>query len=103
MFKGKKRYGEFLESDENIATNILASRLKQLEDNGVITKAVDPKKKSQRLYALTEKGRDLLPMMLEITIWSTRHDSLTNTPMPFVQRLQKNKAPVMAEILTALD
>ena len=38
IFWGKRTYGEFLRSDEGIATNILASRLSQLEDNGFLQK-----------------------------------------------------------------
>ena len=98
MFKGKKHYGEFLQSDENIATNILASRLKRLEENGVITRSDDPTSGSKRLYSLTEKGKDLLPVMLEITAWSAKHDRLTNTPKEFSKRLEDDKETLRAEI-----
>ena len=36
IFWGKKTYGDFLNSDEGIASNILASRLAQLEENGIV-------------------------------------------------------------------
>src|SRR5215469_7597687 len=42
MLNGKKYYGEFLESPERIASNILAERLKRLEEARVITKQPDP-------------------------------------------------------------
>ena len=45
--EGKVSYGEFLNSDEKIATNILADRLAMLEENGFITKNVAPDKKSK--------------------------------------------------------
>jgi DNA-binding HxlR family transcriptional regulator len=39
MLMGKRRYGEFLASPEGITTNILADRLKRMEDLGLISKA----------------------------------------------------------------
>lgn len=103
MFKGKKRFGEFLQSDEKIATNILATRLKQLEENHIIIKSSDPESGSKRLYQLTDKGKDLLPIMLEITDWSAKHDALTNTPPDFAERLKTDKAAIAADILAALE
>ena len=45
IFWGKKTYGEFLKSDEHIATNILADRLSYLEKEGLISKSLDPNDK----------------------------------------------------------
>ena len=61
MFKKECTYGDFLKSDEKIATNILASRLQTMEENGVIKKLEHPDSKAKVLYKLTEKGIDLLP------------------------------------------
>jgi DNA-binding HxlR family transcriptional regulator len=65
MFKGKRTYGEFLSSEEKIATNILADRLSLLECAGVITRESDPVRKSRILYTLTDKGIDLLPVQIK--------------------------------------
>jgi DNA-binding HxlR family transcriptional regulator len=89
MFNGKRSYGEFLSSNEGVSTNILADRLKRLEANGIVEKSVDPKNRSKFVYTLTEKGRDLGPIMLEITAWSARHDASTNAPKDFLARLRK--------------
>ena len=102
MFKGKKYYGEFLESDEKISTNILAQRLLRLENHGVISKEKDPEHKSKFIYSLTSKGKALLPIMLEITQWSSRYDSLTNTPKEFVEALEMDKEKVMEGVLDQL-
>jgi DNA-binding HxlR family transcriptional regulator len=72
---GKKTYGDFLEGDEGISTNILADRLKQLEANGIIEKTRDPESGRSYLYHLTEKGRDLTPIMREIIRWSGKYDT----------------------------
>lgn len=69
MFANKSSYGEFLQSDEKIATNILADRLNLLESQGILDKNVASDKKSKYIYSLTEKGISLLPVIMELTIW----------------------------------
>lgn len=99
MFKGKSSYTEFLQSDEKIATNILAVRLKKLEENGIVKKSIAPNNRSKSIYSLTDKGKDLLPIMLEITAWSAKHDSVTNTPATFVEQLSSAKEAMISKIL----
>ncbi|MGB7070920.1 MAG: helix-turn-helix domain-containing protein, partial [Pyrinomonadaceae bacterium] len=70
IFWGKKTYGDFLSSDEGIATNILASRLAQLEQEGILDKSPDPSDKRRDVYTLTEKGLELIPLLVEIVAWS---------------------------------
>lgn len=72
IFEGKSSYGEFLLSDEKIATNILADRLNLLEINGFVTKVVSPENKSKFVYNLSEKGITLLPVIIEMNIWGSR-------------------------------
>ncbi|WP_375418089.1 winged helix-turn-helix transcriptional regulator [uncultured Hymenobacter sp.] len=73
VFAGKSTYGEFLQSAEKMATNILANRLAMLESQGFITKEVAADKRSKFTYRLTEKGLDLLPLLLEITRWGAKY------------------------------
>lgn len=70
VFWGKKTYGEFLKSDEGIATNILAARLASLEREGILGKSPHPADKRKDLYTLTEKGLELIPLLVEIVAWS---------------------------------
>jgi DNA-binding HxlR family transcriptional regulator len=56
VYFGKKSYGEFLESDEGISTNILASRLVELEQKGILVKSPHELDRRKEVYALTEKG-----------------------------------------------
>lgn len=70
VFWGKKTYGDFLRSDEGIATNILATRLAQLEREGILEKTPHPADKRKDLYSLTEKGMELIPLLVEIVAWS---------------------------------
>lgn len=70
VFWGKKTYGDFLRSDEKISTNILASRLVQLEEDGIIARAPHPGDKRKDVFSLTEKGLELIPLLVEIVSWS---------------------------------
>lgn len=103
MFKGKRSYGEFLESDEKISTNILADRLLKLEGNGIVKKHVAPENRSKFIYKLTQKGKDMLPIMLEVTQWSVKYDALSNTPKPFAKALEQDKAAVATLVLNELE
>lgn len=73
MDKKECTYGDFLKSPEGIATNILASRLQALEENEMIEKLAHPDSKAKVLYRLTNKGIDLLPVMLEINLWAEKY------------------------------
>ena len=73
LFVGKSSYGDFLQSEEKMATNILADRLALLECQGLVTKAVAADKKSKFTYRLTEKGLDLAPLMGEFILWGHKH------------------------------
>ena len=64
MFKGKRHYNEFLEGGERVSTSVLGSRLRQLENVGLISKGEDDVKKSRIKYSLTQKGIDMLPFMV---------------------------------------
>ena len=102
MFAGKKYYGEFLSSDEKISTNILADRLEKLEGDGLITKATDKENNSKKIYALTQKGVDLLPMLLEMIAWSAKYDNKTGTPAEFIRRLEEDKNSLIRELKASL-
>jgi len=79
LFFGKKTYGEFLSSREKISTNILADRLTQLLERGILEKKSDSKDGRKEIYKLTRKGRDLYPIMLQMILWSAKYDP--NTPI----------------------
>lgn len=70
IFWGKKTYSDFLRSDEQIATNILAARLASLEEAGIVFRTAHPTDKRKDVYGLTTRGLDLIPLMVEIISWS---------------------------------
>ncbi len=72
LFK-RNTYGDFLKMEEKIATNILADRLVNLEQAGIITKQVNAGSKSKFLYHLTAKGIDLAPVIVELFSWGEKY------------------------------
>ena len=91
MFAKQCTYGDFLKSAEKIATNILASRLQMLEENGIITKLEHPDSKAKVLYKLTQKGIDLLPLMVEINLWAEKYFSLPEDRLAIIREVKKDK------------
>ncbi len=91
VFWGKHSYGEFLDSAEHIATNILAQRLTQLEEKGIVYKRPHISDKRKELYFLTDKGLDLIPLLLEMSGWSSRYDPQSTAPKDFVSQVYANR------------
>ncbi len=95
---GKHTYGDFLRSEEQIATNVLAARLAMLEYEGILYKTPHATDKRKDVYMLTEKGLDLIPMLLDIIVWSATYDLETNAPKEFVERIRSDKEYLIKEI-----
>lgn len=74
IFENKRHFNEFRQSEEKIASNILAGRLIALECQGLISMHADPSHKQKVVYNLTEKSIDLLSMLLESMIWSLKYE-----------------------------
>jgi len=90
VFAGKSTYGQFLQSAEKMATNVLADRLAVLESQGLLTKAVAADKKSKFTYRLTEKGVDTVPLIVELVLWGAKHCPTVIYP-GLLQELQAGK------------
>jgi DNA-binding HxlR family transcriptional regulator len=95
MFVGKRTFAEFIESEERISTNVLSSRLRDLAAGGLIRR--DGRGRAVR-YSLTPKGLDLVPAMLELILWSARHDPDTAAPPEFIARAVTNRANVLEDL-----
>lgn len=75
LLKGKKRYGEFIESAEKIPTNILADRLKMLERSGIVEKNLYSEHPPRGEYILTTKGKELGQIVKNMRDWGNRYFS----------------------------
>lgn len=73
LFRGRVTYGQLQDSLEGIPTNILADRLRKLEEAGLIAKSAYREHPVRYAYGLTEKGKDLSDVLLAIVRWGTRH------------------------------
>ncbi len=102
MFKNKHYYGEFLGMEEKIATNILADRLILLEENGIVTRTIDEAHNSKKIYRLTKKGIDLLPLLTEAILWSAKYDKSTAADSKFIRKAKKDRVGLYAEISESL-
>jgi DNA-binding HxlR family transcriptional regulator len=80
MFFKKQRFEEFLESPEGISTNILASRLKSLEEMGLVEKQPYGNHSRRMNYQLTEQGKSLRPVLLAMIAWGIRQIPDTQIP-----------------------
>lgn len=70
---GRHRNKEFQQASEGIPSNILAARLKALQENGLIRKVPYQDKPPRYEYHLTAAGEDLLPIVREMAKWSAAH------------------------------
>lgn len=102
MMNGKNTYNEFLKSAEKIATNVLADRLAMLEATGIITKEEHPDSKAKIYYKLTEKGIDLLPVLIELILWADENLPVSKASIAYGKALKKDKAAITKQMMTAL-
>ena len=91
VYYGKKTYGEFLASDERIGTSVLANRLAALEKNGILVKRPSQTDRRKDEYSLTEKGLDLIPLLLDLTEWGAKNDLSTGASKNWVTEIRTNR------------
>jgi DNA-binding HxlR family transcriptional regulator len=72
LMRGPKRYTDLAENLRGIGTNILASRLRDLEAAGVVTKRTLAPPAASKVYELTDYGRELRPVIRELALWGAR-------------------------------
>jgi DNA-binding HxlR family transcriptional regulator len=78
MFGNRRRYRELLtRSEEGIASNVLADRLKRLVAAGLRSRRDDPSHKQKAIYSLTEPAIQLVPLLAQMGAWGRRHTPAT--------------------------
>jgi DNA-binding HxlR family transcriptional regulator len=96
MVRGFRTYKQFLESDEGIATNILADRLHKLISHGIITTQPDPSDGRKLIYRLTAKGIDLAPVLTEMVLWAAAHEDTGNQAL--VRQIRTGRVQFLAAV-----
>ena len=84
----QKKFNEFLKSIEDISTKTLSIRLKEMEDGGLITRNIIERRPLHVEYNLTEKGKALEPILLQMANFSMRWEP---------KKIFKNKKPLTAK------
>lgn len=101
MFGNRRHFRELLtRSEEGIASNILADRLKRLTEKGLITRADDPSHKQKALYSLTEMAIGLVPLFAQMGAWGRRHLPVSEE-LSIRAELLENGGPAMWEAMMA--
>ena len=103
MFRGSTRFQDFLDAGEGISTNVLSDRLSRLEAQRIISRQRDPANGRRVLYELTEKGKDLLPVMLAVIGWAEKYDPETRISGELGWRIRADLLAVRDEILALME
>lgn len=98
MFRGKREYGELLNSEEGISTSVLADRLGQLRQTGLVLKTPHPDDLKKYCYRLSEKGIELLPLMIELALWGIRHVPGTFAPPEILNAMRHDREGLMQRL-----
>lgn len=97
LFKGRRRYNEFLEGGEKVATNILGDRLHRLESAGIVSGRRDEADARRRIYELTDKGLDLAPVIVEMVLWGARYHK-TAAPPDVIRKMTRERESFLREV-----
>lgn len=90
-FRDACYFQDFLDSSEGIASNILSDRLGRLEGHGIVEKHPDPNDGRRYVYRLGHAGLDLIPVLVDLTIWGGRHDPTSGYPRPRLARMERDR------------
>jgi DNA-binding HxlR family transcriptional regulator len=97
MFKGRQEFGEFLGAEEGIATNVLAERLRRLEEARIVAKQAHPDDARKFQYWLTTKGLDLAPVLVDMIVWAATYEE-TAAPPAIVRKMRRDRDEFIAEL-----
>ncbi len=95
MFGNRRHYRELLtQSEERIASNILADRLKRLVETGLLSRRDDPSHKQKAIYSLTEASIQLVPLLAQMGAWGRRHTPSSRSLSIRAQLLEEGGQPL---------
>ena len=92
-FFGVRNFDDFQKS-LGIARNVLATRLAKLVDEGILTRKQSAEDRRKVEYRLTQKGRDLFPLIIALGQWGTQHLHREGEQAPFGIVDRETGAPV---------
>ncbi|CAH1664239.1 Helix-turn-helix transcriptional regulator [Hyphomicrobiales bacterium] len=103
MFGNRRHFRELMaKSDEGIASNILADRLKRLVENGLLSRRDDASHKQKAIYSLTEMGIALVPVFAAMGDWGRRFLPVTQELSIRAEILAEGGAPLWERFMAEL-
>jgi DNA-binding HxlR family transcriptional regulator len=103
MFGNRRHYRELLSrSEEGIASNILADRLKRLVAAGLLSRGDDPTHKQKGVYSLTEPAIQLVPLLAHMGAWGRRHTPASDALSIRAQLLEEGGPPLWEAFMQEL-
>lgn len=103
MFGNRRHFRELLtRSEEGIASNILAARLKRLEAAGLVSRREDPSHKQKAIYSLTEASIALVPLLAHMGGWGLRHTRASRELSVRAQLLEDGGPKLWSELIQEL-
>lgn len=103
IFGNRRRFRELLtHSEEGIASNVLADRLKRLLAAGLLTRADDPGHKQSAIYSLTEPAIQLVPLLATMGSWGRRHTPASRELSIRAQLLEEGGPRLWDELMSEL-
>ena len=97
IFMRMRYFREFLISPEKMASNTHSDRLRKLEAAGMVLRQPDPDNGCRIIYAVTEKGLDLIPAILELLRWGAKHEVENTRHDELVRQFDLNPHKFVAE------
>ena len=82
---------------------MLADRLSMLDKEGIIEKSMDENHKQKIVYTLTQKGVDLMPILVEIVMWSAKYDKNSAVDKEFVKSVQEDRVEFLSDLSSRLS
>ena len=103
---GPRRFTDLLDGLPGVGTNVLSTRLRELEGEGIIERTRVPSPTPAVLYDLTQDGRDLKPVLDAYARWGARRLTRARAdevvkPRWFVRSLAANLSPELLDAGTS--
>jgi DNA-binding HxlR family transcriptional regulator len=103
MFGNRRHFRELLSrSEERIASNILADRLKRLVGAGLLSRRDDPSHRQKGIYSLTEASIQLVPLLVQMGAWGRRHTPVSAELSIRAQLLEEGGPPLWQAFMAEL-
>jgi len=102
VVRGFREFGQFLAGGEGISTNILTERLGRLQCAGILVRSDHPLDGKKYVYRLTEKGIDLIPVLLQLVLWGAKYTPEHAAPADVLKQMRSAPERMIAGLRGAL-